>query len=119
MSHDFNETSAPDHGWRSREEDDRIVNPLRGSPNDADDAHRDSGGSRRPRPEPDHGGDAHRALPHKRAAPFHLKRALENGVKDGLSGVITHLAFHAGWPPANTAGVIARQIAADAAGGAK
>src|SRR5215217_6587865 len=36
--------------------------------------------------------------------PFHLKRALENGVtKDELIEGITHLAFYAGWPPANTA----------------
>lgn len=43
--------------------------------------------------------------------PFHLKRALENGVtKDELIEVITHLAFYAGWPPASTAVAIARQV---------
>ncbi|HEY4305372.1 MAG TPA: carboxymuconolactone decarboxylase family protein [Gemmatimonadaceae bacterium] len=36
--------------------------------------------------------------------PFHLKRALENGVATGeLVEPITHLAFYAGWPPASTA----------------
>lgn len=48
--------------------------------------------------------------------PFHLKRALENGVtKQELVELITHLAFYAGWPPANTAVGIARQVFADAA----
>jgi 4-carboxymuconolactone decarboxylase len=43
--------------------------------------------------------------------PFHLKRALENGVtREELSEVITHLAFYAGWPPASTAVTIARQV---------
>jgi 4-carboxymuconolactone decarboxylase len=44
-------------------------------------------------------------------APFHLKRALENGVtRDEIIGVITHLAFYAGWPPAMTALQIARKV---------
>ena len=43
--------------------------------------------------------------------PFHLKRALENGVtRDELAEVITHLAFYAGWPPASTAVGIARKV---------
>jgi 4-carboxymuconolactone decarboxylase len=47
--------------------------------------------------------------------PFHLKRALENGVtKDELVELITHLAFYAGWPAANTAITIARQVFAEA-----
>jgi 4-carboxymuconolactone decarboxylase len=47
--------------------------------------------------------------------PFHLKRALENGVaKDELIELITHLAFYAGWPAANTAVAIARQVFAEA-----
>ena len=47
--------------------------------------------------------------------PFHLKRALENGVtRDELVELITHLAFYAGWPPASTAVGIARQVFADA-----
>jgi 4-carboxymuconolactone decarboxylase len=43
--------------------------------------------------------------------PFHLKRALENGVtREEISEVITHLAFYAGWPPASTAIGIARKV---------
>ena len=43
--------------------------------------------------------------------PFHLKKALENGVtRDEIVGAITHLAFYAGWPPAMTALQIARKV---------
>ena len=43
--------------------------------------------------------------------PFHLKKALENGLtRDEIVGTITHLAFYAGWPPAMTALQIAREI---------
>ncbi len=43
--------------------------------------------------------------------PFHLKRALENGVtRDELIETITHLAFYSGWPTANTALSIARGV---------
>lgn len=43
--------------------------------------------------------------------PFHLKRALENGVtRDEIIGAITHLAFYAGWPPAMTALQMARTV---------
>jgi len=43
--------------------------------------------------------------------PFHMKRALENGVtKDEIIEVITHLAFYSGWPTANTALGIARRV---------
>jgi 4-carboxymuconolactone decarboxylase len=43
--------------------------------------------------------------------PFHLKRALENGVtREELAEVITHLAFYAGWPAASTAVGIARKV---------
>jgi 4-carboxymuconolactone decarboxylase len=42
--------------------------------------------------------------------PFHLKKALENGVtRDELIEVITHLAFYAGWPTASSAIAIARK----------
>ncbi len=42
--------------------------------------------------------------------PFHLKRALENGVtRDELIELITHLAFYAGWPTASSAIAIARK----------
>lgn len=43
--------------------------------------------------------------------PHHLKRALDNGVtQDELIELITHLAFYAGWPTANTAVTIARGV---------
>jgi len=43
--------------------------------------------------------------------PFHLKRALENGVtRDELIEVITHLAFYSGWPTASSAVTIARRV---------
>jgi 4-carboxymuconolactone decarboxylase len=43
--------------------------------------------------------------------PFHLKRALENGItKDDLAEVITHLAFYSGWPTASSAVTIARRV---------
>jgi 4-carboxymuconolactone decarboxylase len=42
--------------------------------------------------------------------PFHIKRALENGVtREELVEAITHLAFYAGWPTAATALPIARR----------
>jgi|SRR5579884_3351786 len=47
--------------------------------------------------------------------PFHLKKALENGVtREEIIEVITHLAFYSGWPTASTALTIARQVFADA-----
>ena len=47
--------------------------------------------------------------------PFHLGRALENGVtKDELIEVITHLAFYAGWPTASSAIAIARKVFGEA-----
>jgi 4-carboxymuconolactone decarboxylase len=47
--------------------------------------------------------------------PFHLKRALENGVtKDEIVATVTHLAFYSGWPPAMTALQIARKVFEDA-----
>lgn len=47
--------------------------------------------------------------------PFHLKRALENGVtKDELVELITHLAFYSGWPTAFTALTAAKAIFAEA-----
>jgi len=49
--------------------------------------------------------------------PFHLAKAIENGVtKDELIEVITHLAFYAGWPAANTAVGIARKVFAQGEG---
>ncbi|MBT3401678.1 MAG: carboxymuconolactone decarboxylase family protein [Rhodospirillaceae bacterium] len=44
----------------------------------------------------------------------HMKRALDNGVtKDELFGLITHLAFYAGWPTAVNAGRIALELFED------
>jgi len=49
--------------------------------------------------------------------PFHLKRAVENGVtKDELIEAVTHLAFYSGWPTAATALGIARKVFAEAGG---
>jgi 4-carboxymuconolactone decarboxylase len=48
--------------------------------------------------------------------PFHLNKALQNGVtKDELVELITHLAFYSGWPTASTAVAIARKVFAEAA----
>lgn len=43
--------------------------------------------------------------------PYHLKRALQNGVtREEIIELITHLAFYAGWPPANTAVGITQRV---------
>lgn len=43
--------------------------------------------------------------------PFHLRKALENGVtREEIGELVTHLAFYAGWPAANTAVKIARAV---------
>jgi 4-carboxymuconolactone decarboxylase len=43
--------------------------------------------------------------------PFHLNRALDNGVtRDEIIELITHLAFYSGWPTANSALGIARRV---------
>lgn len=48
--------------------------------------------------------------------PGHLARALANGVtRDELVEAVTHLAFYAGWPVANSAIPILRKAIADAA----
>jgi 4-carboxymuconolactone decarboxylase len=51
---------------------------------------------------------------HVRQLPFHMERALENGVtEEELKEAVTHLAFYAGWPCAVTAaGVLAEVLAA-------
>jgi 4-carboxymuconolactone decarboxylase len=42
--------------------------------------------------------------------PFHLRRALENGVtEDELVELITHLAFYSGWPTAMSAIMLAKE----------
>ena len=41
----------------------------------------------------------------------HMQRALDNGVtEDELKGLITHLAFYAGWPTAVNAGRVALEV---------
>ncbi|HZU65424.1 MAG TPA: carboxymuconolactone decarboxylase family protein [Novosphingobium sp.] len=51
------------------------------------------------------------ALYRQNELPFHMAKALENGVsRDELIGLVTHLAFYAGWPCASTALTIARRL---------
>ncbi len=46
--------------------------------------------------------------------PFHINKALENGVtRDEIVEAITHLAFYSGWPTAATALGVARRIFAE------
>jgi 4-carboxymuconolactone decarboxylase len=43
--------------------------------------------------------------------PFHLQKALDNGLsKEELVEAITHLAFYSGWPTANTALPIVQKV---------
>jgi 4-carboxymuconolactone decarboxylase len=43
--------------------------------------------------------------------PFHLNKALQNGVtQDELIELITHLAFYSGWPTAISAITLARDV---------
>jgi 4-carboxymuconolactone decarboxylase len=43
--------------------------------------------------------------------PFHLKKALENGVtRDEIIEMVTHLAFYSGWPTASSALSIIRNV---------
>lgn len=51
--------------------------------------------------------------------PFHLRKALENGVtREEIIELVTHLAFYSGWPTASSALSIVRQVfkEADATG---
>lgn len=44
----------------------------------------------------------------------HMQRALDNGVtQDEIRGLITHLAFYAGWPTAVNAGRVAAEVFED------
>ena len=46
--------------------------------------------------------------------PFHLSKALTNGItKDELLEAITQLAFYAGWPNAMSAVMIAKRVFAE------
>lgn len=47
--------------------------------------------------------------------PFHVRKALENGVtREEIIETITHLAFYSGWPTASTALAIVRQVFGEA-----
>lgn len=47
--------------------------------------------------------------------PFHMQKALDNGVsRDALVELITHLAFYSGWPTSSSALAIARRVFAEA-----
>ena len=51
------------------------------------------------------------ALNRTEQLPFHLERALANGVtKDELIELITHLAFYSGWPASMSAVMIAKDV---------
>src|SRR5208283_5552865 len=51
------------------------------------------------------------ALNRTEQLPFHLRRALENGVKkDEIIELITHLAFYSGWPTAMSAVLLAKDV---------
>jgi len=51
------------------------------------------------------------ALNRTEQLPFHLNRALENGItKDEIIELITHLAFYSGWPTAMSAVFLAKEI---------
>jgi 4-carboxymuconolactone decarboxylase len=51
------------------------------------------------------------ALHRPEQLPFHLGRAVENGLKkEELIEVITHLAFYSGWPDAMSAIMVAKEV---------
>ncbi len=51
------------------------------------------------------------ALNRTEQLPFHLERALENGIrKDEIIELITHLAFYSGWPTAMSAVLLAKEV---------
>ncbi len=51
------------------------------------------------------------ALNRTEQLPFHLSRALENGItKDQIIELITHLAFYSGWPTAMSAVFLAKEV---------
>jgi 4-carboxymuconolactone decarboxylase len=57
------------------------------------------------------------ALARLNELPYHLKRALDNGVtRDELVEMITHLAFYSGWPTAASAIATADKVFAEADG---
>ena len=51
------------------------------------------------------------ALNRTEQLPFHLRRALENGIsKEEIIEAITHLAFYSGWPTAMSAVLLAKDV---------
>ena len=57
------------------------------------------------------------ALYRENELPFHLRKAIENGVtREEIIEVITHLAFYSGWPTASTALSVVRRVFDDADG---
>jgi len=51
------------------------------------------------------------ALNRTEQLPFHLQRALENGLtRNEIIEVITHLAFYSGWPNSMSAVMIAKDL---------
>ncbi len=51
------------------------------------------------------------ALYRENELPFHLEKAIENGVtRDEIVEMITHLAFYSGWPTASTALAVFRRV---------
>jgi 4-carboxymuconolactone decarboxylase len=43
--------------------------------------------------------------------PYHLNRAMDNGLTSDQAGeVLTHLAFYAGWPNAINAALVAKEV---------
>jgi 4-carboxymuconolactone decarboxylase len=55
------------------------------------------------------------ALYRSNELPFHLKKALGNGVTgEEIIEMVTHLAFYSGWPTASTALTIVRTVFGEA-----
>ena len=51
------------------------------------------------------------ALGRSQQLPFHLNKALDNGVTQvELLEIITHLAFYSGWPTAMSAALAAKEV---------
>jgi 4-carboxymuconolactone decarboxylase len=47
--------------------------------------------------------------------PFHLGKAIENGVtREEIIEMVTHLAFYSGWPTASSALAVVRKVFAEA-----
>ena len=54
------------------------------------------------------------ALNRTEQLPFHLRRALGNGItQEELIEIVTHLAFYAGWPNSMSAITVAKNVFAE------